>query len=209
MFGDLYERALSGERCFTRDADGRRVELPVDRWLGNRAEDRAFDDAVLAMCDGPTIELGCGPGRLIARLLQGGIPALGVDRSPAAIQIAQTQGASVLCADVFGAIPGVGRWRTVLLIDGNVGLGADPERILQRSRELLADGGYCVAEFDARHLGTTSSPVRLEIDGEVGPWFAWSKVGIDCAEELAESSGMRLKEVQLFGDRALASMARI
>jgi SAM-dependent methyltransferase len=209
VFGDLYERALAGERCVVRDADGRTVELPVDRWLGNHAGDRPFDDAVLAMCDGPTIELGCGPGRLIARLSRDGIPALGVDRSPRAAQIARTQGAPVLCADVFGALPGAGRWRTVLLIDGNVGLGADPGRILRLSRDLLSDGGYCVVEFDARHSGTTSSPVRLEIGSEAGPWFPWSTVGIDCAEELAESAGMRLKEVQVFGDRALASMARI
>ncbi len=209
MFGDLYERALAGERCFTRDADGLRVELPVERWLGNRIGDRPFDDAVLAMCDGPTIELGCGPGRLIARLAQSGIPALGVDRSPRAVHIARTLGAPVLCADVFGALPGGGHWRTVLLIDGNVGLGADPKRILRLSRDLLADDGYCVVELDARHSGTTSSPVRLEIGSEAGPWFPWSKVGIDCAEDLAESAGMRLKEMQVLGDRALATMARI
>jgi SAM-dependent methyltransferase len=94
VFGDLYERALAGERCFTRDADGLRVELPVERWLGNCIGDRPFDDAVLAMCDGPTIELGCGPGRLIARLSQDGIPALGVDRSPRAVHIAREPGCS-------------------------------------------------------------------------------------------------------------------
>lgn len=209
MFGDLYERALMGERCFIRDADGHRVELPVERWLGNHMGDRPFDDAVLAMCDGSTIELACGPARLIARLSQGGIPALGVDRSPRAVQLAQTRGAPVLCADVFGALPGVGHWRTVLLIDGAVGLGADPERILRRSRNLLVNGGHCVVEFDARHSGTTSTQVRLEIGEEAGPWFPWSTVGVDCAEELAESSGMRLKDVEVIDDRAVTSMARI
>ncbi|BBY48053.1 methyltransferase type 12 [Mycolicibacterium arabiense] len=209
MFGELYERALAGERCFLRHADGHRAELPVQRWLGNCAVDEPFDDAVLAMCDGSTIELGCGPGRLIARLARAGVPALGVDRSSHAVRLAQALGAATMRADVFGPLPGAGSWRTVLLIDGNVGLGADPERILRRSRHLLADGGHCIAEFDAKYAGTTNTQVRLETDDESGPWFPWSMVGIDCADELAERSGLRLKDVHVIGDRAVASMARI
>lgn len=209
MFGELYERALAGERCFLRQANGHRVELPVQRWLGNDADGQDFDDAVLSMCDGSTIELGCGPGRLVARLCRTGVSALGVDRSPRAVERARGLGAPVLRADVFASLPGEGRWRTVLLIDGNIGLGADPRRILRRSRELLADGGHCVVEFDAQHRGITTSAVRLETDDEAGPWFPWAAVGLDSADELAERSGMRLKDVQVVGERAVVSMARI
>lgn len=209
VFGDLYERALAGERCFIRHADGYRAELPAQRWLGKCVDEQPFDDAVLAMCDGSTIELGCGPGRLIARRACSGVPALGVDRSEQAVRLARELGAPTLHADAFGPIPGTGSWRTVLLIDGNVGLGGDPARILGRSRELLANGGHCVAEFEAQQSGIETTFVRLEIDDDFGPWFRWSKVGIDCADELAEGAGMRLKDVQVLGDRVVASMARI
>ena len=207
MFGELYERALAGERCFIRTADGRRTDLPVARWLGNHPGDGPFDDAVLAMCDGPTLELGCGPARLIARLALRGVPALGVDRSPRAVELARARGAHALCADVFEPLPGAGLWRTVLLIDGNVGLAGDPLRILRRCREMLAAEGYVLVEFDAHHRGATTTFTRLETAEHDGPWFPWATVGLDHAEKLAERAGLRLKDIQVIGDRALASLA--
>ena len=105
--------------------------------------DAHFDEAVVGMCDGPTIDLGCGPGRLVAHLIRRGVPALGVDLSPAAIGLARRSGAPALRRDVFGPLPGTGRWHTVLLADGNVGLGGDPWRVLRRAAELLRQGGRC------------------------------------------------------------------
>ncbi|MCV7423805.1 class I SAM-dependent methyltransferase [Mycobacterium yunnanensis] len=207
MFGDLYERALAGERCFIRNTDGRRTDLPLQRWLGNHPGDAPFDDAVLAMCDGPTLELGCGPARLITRLTRRGVPALGVDRSPRAVALARLWGAPALCADVFEPLPGIGLWRTVLLVDGNIGLAGDPLRILRRCRDMLAAGGNVLVEFDAHHHGATTMLTRLETDERAGPWFPWATVGVDHAEEIAERAGLRLKDIQVIGDRALASMA--
>src|ERR1700758_210936 len=100
MLGHLYDRALGGERCWIRHEDGQVRPLPAHRWLGARngggsgdAVDDAFDDAVTRMCAGPTIELGCGPGRLVARLIRRGVPALGIDRSATAIRLAGRGGA--------------------------------------------------------------------------------------------------------------------
>ena len=125
------------------------------------ALDEVFDEAVTQMCSGPTIELGCGPGRLVARLFERGIPALGIDRSATAIRLAGRGGAPALLGDVFEPLPGMGRWQTVLLVDGNVGLGGDPGRILGRAAELLRCGGRCVAEFEAdagRHPRALGAP---------------------------------------------------
>ena len=133
MLGHLYERALTGERCWVRHEDGRMQALPVHSWLGGRGADHMFDRAVVGMCQGPTIDLGCGPGRLVAHLVRRGIPALGVDQSATAVQLARRSGAPALHRDVFGPLPGTGRWHTVLLADGNVGLGGDPPRILARA----------------------------------------------------------------------------
>ena len=36
------------------------------------------------------------------------------------------RGATVLQRDIFGPLPGEGRWGTALLFDGNVGIGGDP-----------------------------------------------------------------------------------
>ena len=64
---------------------------------------------------GPTIDLGCGPGRLVARLIERGVPALGVDQSATAVGLARRSGAPALRRDVFEPLPGTGRWQTVLL----------------------------------------------------------------------------------------------
>jgi SAM-dependent methyltransferase len=128
MLGHLYDRALGGERCWIRHEDGQVRLLPAHRWLGGRRDGEPFDEVVTQMCGAPTIELGCGPARLVARLIQRGIPALGIDRSATAIRLAGCGGAPALLGDVFEPLPGMGRWQTVLLVDGNIGLGGDPRR---------------------------------------------------------------------------------
>jgi SAM-dependent methyltransferase len=218
MLGHLYDRALDGERCWIRHEDGEVRPLPARRWLGRcgdvcgsdthgEASDQAFDEAVTQMCTGPTIELGCGPGRLVARLIRRGIPALGIDRSATAIRLAGRGGAPALLGDVFEALPGMGCWQTVLLVDGNVGLGGNPQRILGRAAELLAGGGRCVAEFDVEAVGIRARWVRLESGSDVGPWFRWASVGVDSAATLATQVGLTLAGVRLIGGRVIAHLA--
>jgi len=193
MLGHLYDRALGGERCWIRDEDGEVRPLPAHRWLGGRRVpeesdtfDEVFDEAVTQMCCGPTIELGCGPGRLVARLIQRGIPALGIDRSATAIRLAGRGGAPALLGDVFERLPGMGHWQPVLLVDGNVGLGGDPRRILGGAAELLCGGG------SAR---------------DVGPWFRWASVGVDSAATLGGQVGLTLTSIRLIGGRIIATLA--
>ncbi len=225
MLGHLYDRALGGERCWIRHEDGTVRPLPAHRWLGERRDDdpcqepsdESFDEAVTQMCAAPTIELGCGPARLVARLIRRGIPALGIDRSATAIQLAGRGGAPALLADVFEPSPasgrcpqpGMGLWQTVLLVDGNVGLGGDPRRILGRAPELLGRGGRCVAEFDAEAIGIRARWVRLESARDVAPWFRWASVGVDSAAALAAQVGLRLTSVRMIGGRGITSLAAL
>jgi SAM-dependent methyltransferase len=220
MLGHLYDRALGGERCWIRYEDGELRLLPAHRWLGARcspdgpdasadAFDEVFDEAVTQMCTAPTIELGCGPGRLVARLIQRGIPALGIDRSATAIRLAGRGGAPALLGDVFEPLPGMGIWRTVLLVDGNVGLGGEPRRILGRAAELLGPGGRCVAEFDPEAIGICVRRVRLESAGDVGPWFRWASVGVDSAATLAAQVGLTLTSVRPIDGRVIACLVAL
>ena len=97
--------------------------LPLRRWAGGIT---AGDRFLLAHCEGPTIDLGCGPGRLTAELARRGVRTLGVDLSGEAVEAAAARSAPVLRADLFGPLPGEGHWRTALLADGNVGIGGAP-----------------------------------------------------------------------------------
>ena len=220
MLGQLYDQALDGERCWIRHEDGEVRPLPARRWLGIRCSpgescesgdglDEDFDEAVIRLCSGPTIELGCGPGRLVARLIRRGVPALGIDRSLTAIRLAGRGGAPALLGDVFEPLPGTGLWQTVLLVDGNVGLGGDPHRILARAAELLRRGGRCIAEFEAEAIGIRVRWVRLESVRGVGPWFRWASVGADSAATLAAQVGLSLTGVRLLGGRVVAILAAL
>ncbi|MFI5508867.1 methyltransferase domain-containing protein [Mycobacterium sp. NPDC051804] len=207
MLGNLYDRALDGERCWIRRDDGEVHNLPVRRWLGGKGADDQFDRAVLELCSGPTIDLGCGPGRFVTELIRSGIPALGIDQSATAVSLARRSGAPVLRRDIFESLPGMGRWQTVLLADGNVGLGGDPLRMLRRAAELLSRGGHCVAEFDAQAMGIRSSWVRLESTRTIGPWFRWALVGIDSAASLAKDAGLVMTDIHTVGRRVVATLA--
>ena len=86
---------------------------------------RPVDDveqAVLTGLVGPVLEVGCGPGRLVAELARTGRPALGIDVGPAAVALANANGAPILRYSVFDRLPGEGRWPTVLVFDGSVGM---------------------------------------------------------------------------------------
>src|SRR4051812_20039915 len=109
----------------------REVPLDVARWL---APADAADDTVLDRGTGPVLDVGCGPGRLVSSLNQRGVAALGVDVAETAVALTRGQGLPALLRSVFSDLPGEGRWPTVLLFDGNVGIGGDPLRLLERIR---------------------------------------------------------------------------
>jgi hypothetical protein len=108
---------------------------------------------------------------------------------------------------VFDPLPGTGRWSTVLLADGNVGLSGDPRRVLHRAAELLRAGGHCITEFDGNTEGVVVRWVRLESSRTIGPWFRWATVGLDGARKLADDVGLTISAVQPIGTRVLATLS--
>ena len=106
--------------------------------------------------------MGSGPGRLTIALAERGIPALGIDVAPAAVRLTRTSGALALPRDVFGRVPGTGRWMTVLLADGSIGIGGDPVVLLRRIAELLAPAGQALVEIQPPVVQVFDHGVPLE-----------------------------------------------
>jgi SAM-dependent methyltransferase len=129
-----FDAALAGAGATLLDSDGGAADLPVRRWSGPADADDAW---LLDRCTGPTVDLGCGPGRLLVALARRGVPALGIDHSLVAQGQCRARGVVMLRRDVFARVPGEGRWAHVLLADGNIGIGADPQRLLVRAAGLL------------------------------------------------------------------------
>src|ERR1700734_2682302 len=141
----LYEEAMHAQAAalVLRTADGRALPLQVSRWCGTPD---AVDEEMLRHCRGPVLDVGCGPGRLTLALTERGIPVLGVDISRAAVDRVRQAGAPALHRSVFDPLPGQRRWATVLLADGNIGIGGRPTRLLRRCAKLLAPDGRMLIE---------------------------------------------------------------
>ncbi len=161
--------------------------LDVDTWC---APASGAERALLASLRGPVLDLGCGPGRLVVALNQLGIAALGVDASPQAIERARSAGAPTLRHSVFDPLPGEGRWPTILLFDGNVGIGGDPERLLARVAALLGPDGRALVEVEPPGSHTHSTHARLEHGDETTAWFPWSWVSADAIDQVALVAGL-------------------
>jgi SAM-dependent methyltransferase len=204
VIGELYEHALAGWiRPVVERADGSRMPLPVDGWLHESPADRS----ILDRCQGPTLDIGSGPGRLTVALAERGIPTLGIDIAPYAVDLARSSGALVMLRDVFGRVPGTGRWMTVLLADGNIGIGGDPAALLRRVGELLAPEGRALVELGPPGTPLRREHVRLRHAELTSPWFPWAFVGTDHIEDVARDAGLGDVETWTAGGRWFAAIS--
>ena len=64
---------------------GQTRTLAIDDW---HAPATAVEHELCASLRGPVLDLGCGPGRMVVALAARGVPALGIDASPAAVTTA-------------------------------------------------------------------------------------------------------------------------
>jgi SAM-dependent methyltransferase len=203
---DLYAAALAGADGMRLEHDDGRVErLEVDRWV---ADAGPADRRLLDRCAGPTLDLGCGPGRLAAELAGRGLPALGVDLSARAVELALRRGATAIRRDVFRRLPGEGRWRTALLADGNIGIGGDPERLLRRAHDLLAPAGLLLVEVAAADVFHRGPARILAAGGGASGAFAWATTGAPALLRIAAAGGWRPAERWTDGGRHFLALAR-
>jgi SAM-dependent methyltransferase len=198
----------SGVRtCWLVGADGRRTRLPLRRWHG---PPEPAVRALVDRCAGPTLDVGCGPGRLTAELAGRGLVALGVDTSAAAVRLARRRGAAALRRDVFEPLPGEGRWSHVLLVDGNIGIGGDPVTLLRRCAGLLRRGGTAMVELDPPGAGLWRGHARLAADHPAGreAAFCWARLGVDAVHRLAADAGLDARAVFERDRRWFAELVR-
>jgi SAM-dependent methyltransferase len=200
--GLLAGRRRAGEMT-VRMSDGTHAPLALDRYLSPAD---ATDESVLASVRGPVLDVGCGPGRHLHALARRGVFGLGVDLSAAAVTIAREGGAHAIVGSIFDEVPGAGTWSTALLLDGNIGIGGEPVRLLERVGSLLNTGGELLVELDPP--GTCSGPVRARLETPVArsAWFAWARVAVDGLEAVAAAAAFGVTRSWCSGERWFAEL---
>jgi SAM-dependent methyltransferase len=203
---DPYAAAVRTGRgpLYLRLADGRRVRLPVHRWCAQPDED---DHTLLEGCEGPVLDVGCGPGRLCTTLLHRGVFAVGIDIARHTVNRATALGGAVLCRSVFEPLPLEGRWQTVLLADGNIGIGGDPAALLRRCAHLASPTGTLLIEADQRDIEECCTAWFEDAEGYRGPPFPWAGLGTAAICRVAERLGLSVIDQWRSGHRAFVSLA--
>ncbi|HUO75288.1 MAG TPA: methyltransferase domain-containing protein [Solirubrobacteraceae bacterium] len=198
------ERRGSARGVAVRMSDGAFGPLALERYLGPAD---ATDEALLSSVRGPVLDVGCGPGRHLHVLARRGVFGLGVDLSSVAVGLARDRGAHAIVGSIFDELPGAGRWRTALLLDGNIGIGGAPARLLTRLGALLRPGGDVLVELDPPGAETATLTARLETVREVSDWFRWARVSFDDIEMLAGPAGYEVVSRWQLGNRWFARVS--
>jgi SAM-dependent methyltransferase len=208
-----YARALrdDGEVLYLTEAGAsgrnRASVMHVARW--NEAADDV-DVSLLAGRTGSVIDIGCGPGRMVAAAGALGLTALGVDVSETAVAIAREAGLPVIRGSVFDRVPRQGHWDLALLVDGNIGIGGDVSALLRRTAQIIRRGASVVvevhgdAQWDRQYLGTVD-----DIHGRRSAEFPWAEIGSERLAVRAGPAGLRLTQSWSTGGRVFARLVRI
>lgn len=209
---DPYTDALRTGRgpLFLRRSDGWLLPLEVERWC---AGPDTADLTVLERCRGTVLDIGCGPGRLVAALAARGRPALGIDISPAAVAHAVRAGGSALVRSVFDPLPREGGWHTALLMDGNIGIDGDPVALLTRLTGVVGTAGSLIIETAPAGMDADlDERVRVRVDngnGAPGEAFSWARVGARALVRHARATGWAPSEQWTAAGRRFVALEQL
>jgi SAM-dependent methyltransferase len=192
IYGAALRRTAAGQAARVDMLDPTGLALGVldtAAWVGGLIPG---DRAVLDRCTDATLDVGCGPGRLVAALHRAGRAALGLDISLEAIRLARRRGAPAMHGNVFRPIPGEGTWRTILLTDGSIGIGGDPPTLLRRCRRLLDEAGTVLVEVRGHGEPSWRGHAVLRDTHRQSAPFPWATVSADRIADLATQASMQV-----------------
>lgn len=206
-----YARALhTGSGALTLRPDNGRhpggpVEFDVRSWC---EEASPVERSLLQSLQGPVLDVGCGPGRLLAAAQPLGLAALGIDTSAEAVRRARDRGARALEQSVFAPVPQTGNWQSVILLDGNIGIGGSVAALLGRCRQLVAPYGTLLVEVEAdEEIDTAYSAVLEDGRGNRSGAFPWARTGAAGLASRAQAGGWTVTAVHRLQGRVFCRLS--
>ena len=144
-------------------------------------------------CAGPTLDVGCGPGRLLAQLLDraAGPGASASTSAPTAVRLARRRGGDALLRDVFGRCPAEGRWHSVAAGRRQHRHRRRPGRAARRCAAARPGAGRVVVEVEPPGRPSWSGPLRLRTGDRHSAPFPWAYVGVDDIAAVANAAALR------------------
>ena len=186
------------------EGGGRHVEMA--RFL---AAADAADESVIARIDGPVLDVGCGPGRIVRAAIHAGRLSLGVDVSSTAVEHARQQGLPALRRSVFEPLPQEGSWDALLLLDGNIGIGGAPEMLLARCAQIISPRGSIFVEVDPEpRTDRGYAATVVDEDGRSSSPFPWYDLGEEALRTRLSGSALEIVETWEVSGRAFVRIAR-
>ncbi|WP_077490991.1 class I SAM-dependent methyltransferase [Sinomonas mesophila] len=213
-----YARALRrgrGTLHLVTDGPGQgtvQARFDVGAWFRVTAGERSL----VAELRGPVLDIGCGPGRLVATARALGLDAVGIDVDPEAVRLTRKGGGEAIHCSVFDAAaslrasgrPGEG-WGSALLFDGNIGIGGEPMSLLHRIRDLTAPGGRAWVETAAQPWTNRRFTARLrDAWGRESRDFPWASVGWEVLPALADACGWDTLATRALEGRVFCQLRR-
>jgi SAM-dependent methyltransferase len=198
--GDAWGNALL-DHLEGRPVDG--LELEVDdgtvvpamhpEWFFRPREGWEPDERTLLedVVDGPVLDLGAGAGRVALDLMARGLAVTAIESSPGAAEVCRRRGVTDVRVGDLNEPPAEGRWRTVLLLCGNLGLGGSWEgnrALLHRVAEVCDPGALLIGD-SVTSEGRPEIGLRIRYRGTATPWWRQRNVAAREVPNLVAGTG--------------------
>ncbi len=172
------------------------------------------EQEAVAYARGRTLDIGCGAGRHALYLQEQGLPVLGLDSSPLALEVCRQRGLQETCLLPAAQISSrLGQFDTMMMMGNNFGLFANRHRgrwLLRRFRAMMAANGRLIVSSndpyrteDPIHLayheqnrqrGRMAGQVRIRVRYRnlKGPWFDYLFVSQQEMLDLIRGTGWQV-----------------